>query len=156
MNQDILSTEEAKKTSLNELTVAEVESFERFEQKDVLIMGILASREEDQDPIDNAIITKARALKLNTTVPAYKVIAFKPFDPVAKRTEATIEDAAGVQFKVSKGAPQIILSLVYNKEAVASRVNELVNNFAAKGYRSLGVSGNQYHYCFREKGTLWA
>jgi len=137
---DILCADKTGTITKNELTVAEVESFERFDQKDVLIMGILASREEDQDPIDNAIIIKARALKLNTTVPAYKVIAFKPFDPVGKRTEATIEDTAGVRFMVSKGAPQSILSLVNNKEAVVSRVNELVNNFAAKGYRSLGVA----------------
>jgi len=151
---DILCADKTGTITKNELTVAEVESFEGFAEKDVLIMGILASREEDQDPIDISIITKARTLKLNTAVPAYKVIAFKPFDPVAKRTEATIEDTAHVRFKVSKGAPQIILSLVYNKEAVVSRVNELVNNFAAKGYRSLGVAGTDEQGNWKYAGII--
>lgn len=151
---DILCADKTGTITKNELSVAEVESFEGFAEKDVLIMGTLASRDEDQDPIDNAIITKVKTLKLNTSVPAFKIIAFKPFDPVAKRTEATIEDTAGVRFKVSKGAPQIILSLVYNKEAFASRVNELVNNFAAKGYRSLGVAGTNEQGNWKYAGII--
>lgn len=151
---DILCADKTGTITKNELSVAEVDSFEGFAEKDVLIMGTLASREEDQDPIDNAIITKVKTLKLKIAVPAYKIIAFKPFDPVAKRTEATIEDTAGVPFKVSKGAPQIILSLVYNKGAIASRVDELVNNFAAKGYRSLGVSGTDEQGNWKYAGII--
>jgi H+-transporting ATPase len=70
----------------------------------------------------------------------YKPIDFKPFDPVSKRTEATIEDKNGNHFKVAKGAPQVILSFVANKEAISAEVDEGVNSFAAKGYRALGVA----------------
>lgn len=135
---DILCADKTGTITKNELTVAEVKTFVGFTENEVLRMGTLASREEDQDPIDNAIITKTRALNLFENT--YKTTAFKPFDPVLKRTEATIEDSYGVRFKVSKGAPQVILSLVPDKETVASTVNDTVSGFAAKGHRSLGVA----------------
>jgi len=42
------------------------------------------------------------------------VIHFQPFDPVHKRTEATIKGTDGKEFKVTKGAPQVILELSAN------------------------------------------
>lgn len=42
----------------------------------------------------------------------YEEEDFLPFDPRIKRTEATIRNTRnGEQFKVSKGAPQIILAM---------------------------------------------
>ncbi|VVB90769.1 Copper-exporting P-type ATPase B [uncultured archaeon] len=138
---DILCADKTGTITKNELTVAEVKPFGRFKEYDVLLLATMASREEDQDPIDNAIINKAITLKLHEATPAYKIISFKPFDPVAKRTEATVEGVDGTRFKVSKGAPQVILSLVSDKDEVASKVNELINVFASSGHRSLGVAG---------------
>ena len=43
------------------------------------------------------------------------------------------------QFKVSKGAPQIVLSLVSNKAEIENKVNAIISNFASKGHRALGV-----------------
>jgi magnesium-transporting ATPase (P-type) len=58
----------------------------------VLLFATLASREEDRDPIDDAIIAKANASReIVEAVRHYKVTYFKPFDPVSKRTEATVE-----------------------------------------------------------------
>jgi len=138
---DVLCADKTGTITKNELTVAEVKHFEGFTENDVLLMGTLASREEDKDPIDNAIIARTKTVKsIVEGLGRYKVMAFKPFDPVSKRTEATIEDAEGNRFKAAKGAPQVVLSLVSNKEAIAAKVDEPVNAFAAKGYRSLGVA----------------
>ena len=65
---------------------------------------------------------------------------FQPFDPVHKRTEATVKAADGKQFKVTKGAPQVILALSANAGEVKSAVDKAVNEFAARGFRSLGVA----------------
>ncbi len=138
---DVLCADKTGTITKNELSVAEVKSFEGFSENDVLVIGALASREEDQDPIDNAIFARVKSLNLHTGMPAYKIVSFKPFDPVAKRTEATIEGTDGSRFDVSKGAPQVILSFVYNKDSVSSMVEELVGDFASRGYRSLGVAG---------------
>ena len=70
----------------------------------------------------------------------YQVLHFQPFDPVHKRTEATVEAADGSTFKVTKGAPQVILELSANAEQVTPAVERAVDEFAARGFRSLGVA----------------
>ncbi len=138
---DVLCSDKTGTITKNDITVAEILALEGFTEKDVLLFGNLASREEDKDPIDNAIITKAKTLQLlDGASGIYRTIEFKPFDPVSKRTEATIEDTKGNHFKVAKGAPQVILSLVTNKDVISSNIGEHVDVFAAKGYRALGVA----------------
>ena len=63
-----------------------------------------------------------------------------PFDPVHKRTEATVKAKDGKTFKVTKGAPQVILALSANAGQVKPAVEKAVNEFAARGFRSLGVA----------------
>jgi H+-transporting ATPase len=137
---DVLCADKTGTITKNEIRVTEIAPFEGYTNEDVLVAGALASREENRDPIDDAIIAAASTdFADNEVLLHHKVLAFKPFDPVSKRTEATIEtDKKGV-FKVAKGAPQIISSLVqsYMKpEVIGTRVDA----YAAKGYRSLGVA----------------
>ena len=68
------------------------------------------------------------------------MVHFQPFDAVHKRTESTIKDQDGKQFKVTKGAPQVILALSANAAQVKDAVEKAVNEFAAHGFRSLGVA----------------
>jgi H+-transporting ATPase len=137
---DVLCADKTGTITKNELTVAEVVPFGEFTNNDVLVFSALASREEDQDPIDNAIVNKTKTLgAIAKAIGRYKTEAFKPFDPVSKRTEATVE-ANGARFKVAKGAPQVILSFVSNKEAISAGVDESINALATKGYRALGVA----------------
>jgi H+-transporting ATPase len=138
---DVLCSDKTGTITKNELTVGDVKPLSKLEDNDVLLYGVLASREEDKDPIDNAIIVKAKSLPaLAAPLQRYSVSDFKPFDPVSKRTEATIHGDKGKIFKVSKGAPQAILAMVENKEKVRAQIDEIVDSFAVKGYRSLGVA----------------
>jgi len=68
------------------------------------------------------------------------VVHFMPFDPVHKRTEATVKGRDGKTFKVTKGAPQVILALSANVGSVKAAAEKAVNDFAARGFRSLGVA----------------
>ncbi len=139
--EDILCSDKTGTITKNEITISETVPFGEFNEKDILLFGTLASKEEDRDPIDNAIITKANSLNLTDKLSnTYKVTKFKPFDPVSKRTEATVEDANGKHFMVSKGAPQVILSLTKNKDSISKNVTEHVDAFASKGFRALGVA----------------
>jgi len=138
---DVLCSDKTGTITKNELTVGEVKPLDKFSGQAVLLYATLASREEDQDPIDNAIIAKTKNIQLPFgTLEHYKVSEFKPFDPVSKRTEATVAEGNGNRFKVSKGAPQVILSLVSDQGAISAEVDDSVNSFAAKGYRALGVA----------------
>jgi H+-transporting ATPase len=137
---DVLCSDKTGTITKNELTVAEAQAFGAFEIDDALLYGTLASREETHDPIDDAVITKARSIKaVADALGGYSVVDFKPFDPVSKRTEATVQSRDGARFKVSKGAPQVVLSLVSNKAEIENRANEIITAFASKGHRALGV-----------------
>jgi H+-transporting ATPase len=137
---DILCADKTGTITENNLSVAEVKHMNGFTDEDVLLFAGLASRAEDQDPIDTAVIAKAASLKLTEKGKSYTPISFKPFDPVSKRTEATLEDADKKQFRATKGAPQVILSLIAAKNVISDEVDRSVNAFAEKGYRALGVA----------------
>jgi H+-transporting ATPase len=138
---DVLCSDKTGTITKNELTVGEVTAFDGFTSNDVLMFGDLGSREEDQDPIDNALMAKTKDLQnVVSSLGRYRSVEFKPFDPVSKRTEATIDDGDGNRFKVAKGAPQAILELVGDREAIRANVEKRVEELAAKGYRTLGVA----------------
>ena len=63
-----------------------------------------------------------------------------PFNPTDKRTEATVRAPDGSVFKVSKGAPQVILRLAHNKDELRGRVETAVQELADRGFRALGVA----------------
>jgi P-type E1-E2 ATPase len=79
---------------------------------------------------------------------------FKPFDPVAKHTEATMKGADGALFGVAKGAPQAIFALVEDQDAIRSNLEERVDAFAAKGYRALGVARTDANGNWRFAGLI--
>jgi H+-transporting ATPase len=138
---DVLCSDKTGTITKNELTIGETKPYGKFTENDVLMFSMLASREEDQDPIDNAILAKTKNVPaIVEAVDNFKITAFRPFDPTSKRTEATIRGEGNSQFKVSKGAPQAILALVENKKSVSDKMAEDVDAFAAKGYRALGVA----------------
>ena len=57
-----------------------------------------------------------------------------------KRTEATAKGKDGKTFKVTKGAPQVILTLAALAGKAQVEVDKAVEAFAARGFRSLGVA----------------
>jgi H+-transporting ATPase len=63
-----------------------------------------------------------------------------PFDPVDKRTEATIKDVSGKIFRVTKGAPQVILALTKLAGSDLAKASQTVNSLARRGYRTIGVA----------------
>ena len=63
-----------------------------------------------------------------------------PFDPVVKRSESVIESNDGRTFKVSKGAVQVMLALIENKnDGIIDEIKEKIEMLAVQGYRTLGV-----------------
>ena len=138
---DVLCADKTGTITKNELTVGEVRPLPGYTQDDVVVYATLASREEDKDPIDDTIIAKARSISGGPDrIASSTVEGFKPFDPVSKRTEATVRQGSAPPFRVSKGAPQAILGLIQGDGGVKETVDKSVDEFAAKGFRALGVA----------------
>lgn len=138
---DILCSDKTGTITKNELTLGVTKFYDKFTENDVLLFSALASREEDQDPIDKAILVKAKSAQaIADKIDNFKIAGFKPFDPVSKRTEVNVQVENGSHFKVSKGAPQVILSLVEDKASISGQLKEDVDGFAQKGYRALGLA----------------
>jgi H+-transporting ATPase len=148
---DILCSDKTGTITKNELTIADVVPFGNFTKNQVLLFASLASNAEDQDAIDNAILEKSSGIsEIKDLLTNYTIKDFEPFDPVSKRTEATVLDEKNNTFKTAKGAPQVILKLASNDQSLQSKVNHKVVEFAKKGYRALGVaragSNNKWQY----------
>ncbi len=137
---DILCSDKTGTITENKLSVGDVITYNSNSEKDVMLYGLLASLEENNDPIDNAIIQKARQIVAADVIKEWKVKDFKPFDPVSKRTESTVTSKSGNTIKVSKGAPQVIAALVDSAEECLECIDEDVDKFAARGFRALGVA----------------
>jgi H+-transporting ATPase len=134
---NVLCSDKTGTLTKNELTLGEPYCVEGVDRAQLILAASLASRREDQDPIDLAVLSGNSQIPVPTET--YWVTHFQPFDPVSKRTEAEV---AGPQarFRVTKGAPQVILELCVNRPQVETQVASTIQNFAQRGFRSLGVA----------------
>ncbi len=134
---DVLCADKTGTLTQNKLSLGDPFSVNDIPADKVILYAALASRADNKDTIDLAVLG---GVKNDKALKGYQVMHFQPFDPVHKRTEATVKGEDGKQFKVTKGAPQVILGLSTNAGEVKSAVDKAVNDFAARGFRALGVA----------------
>jgi len=134
---DVLCADKTGTLTQNKLTLGDVFGVEGTPTEQIILTAALASRAENNDTIDLAVLG---GIKNKDDLKNYQTVHFMPFDPVHKRTEATLKSKDGRTFKVTKGAPQVILALSSNAESVKVAVGKAIDDFAARGFRSLGVA----------------
>jgi H+-transporting ATPase len=144
---DLLCSDKTGTLTQNRLAIAAHWTAQGVADDQLLNVAALASRSEDNDIIDVAVIAAAGER------PAVHVDQFVPFDPVSKRTEARVRGADGQTFRVSKGAPQVIAALC-DGDDVVDQVNDVVERFATRGHRSLGVAKTDGDGSWRLMGVL--
>ena len=154
-SMDVLCSDKTGTLTKNEISIAKVVPVGNYTEKDVVFYGGLASKEESQDPIDDAFFNYIREdSEIKTLFSKYQILNFKPFDPVVKRTEVKAKDENNNEISVSKGAIQVILSLVEEGQKLENLVNEQGKNFASEGYRALAIAKTNNQNKWEYIGTV--
>jgi H+-transporting ATPase len=148
---DVLCADKTGTLTQNKLTLGDPFCVNGIPADQLIFNAALASRSDNKDTIDLAV---RGGLKNDQALQGYQVVHFQPFDPVHKRTEASLKGKDGQAFKVTKGAPQVIMALSANAGQVQSSVDKAVNEFAARGFRSLGVARAEGEGAWQFLGVL--
>jgi H+-transporting ATPase len=148
---DVLCSDKTGTLTQSKLTTGKPFVLGDMTAEKLILNAALASREEDQDAIDLAVLS---GVKDRSQLDSYQIEHFQPFDPVHKRTEAKVKGKDGSEFSVAKGAPQVILSLDPESDQIKDQVNEAINEFATRGFRSLGVAHKNGNGRWRFQGVI--
>jgi len=125
---DVLCADKTGTLTRNELKVVDVVALADFDQARVLGLAALASSEADQDPIDAAVRTAAKAVPQST---AERLVRFVPFDPATKSSEAFIIDRDGTERRIVNGAFEVIAKAA----ELPANARYLVDSLAGQGHR---------------------
>ncbi len=136
---DVLCVDKTGTITMNRLAVTGVIPLEQATESDVLFAGALASQEANQDPIDLAFLTAAKARHVFANPPAVTPVSFTPFDAQNRRTEAVVEQN-GQRYRVMKGAVRTVAQACGLQPVAMAALEARVSESALKGYRTLAVA----------------
>jgi H+-transporting ATPase len=130
---EVLCADKTGTLTRNELTVTTVRPLSGFDEAHLLGLATLAGSDGGHDPVD-AAIRFAAAHNGPSDLP--KRIAFVPFDPTTKMSEATAVDRTGGHLRIVKGAFAVIVGLTQPSPEASTAASEL----EAQGFRVLAVA----------------
>ncbi len=133
---DVLCSDKTGTLTQNRLTLGDPVPSGETRPEELVLAAALASRAETPDPIDRAVF---EGLGSGGIPPGLTVESYLPFDPVSKRSEATVFDGTR-RFCVTKGAPQVVLALCGEDSGDRTGALQAVDELAGRGFRALGVA----------------
>jgi H+-transporting ATPase len=106
----------------------------------VLFQAALAAKwkEPPRDALDTMVLkTSGQDLR---KCDKYEQLDFVPFDPRTKRTEGKLKGPDGNIFRITKGAPHVVMEMCHNKEELRQQVEDKVHELGTRGVRSLALA----------------
>ncbi|GAD96856.1 plasma membrane H(+)ATPase, putative [Paecilomyces variotii No. 5] len=140
---DILCSDKTGTLTANKLSIRNPYVAEGVDINWMFAVAVLASSHNIQtlDPIDKVTILSLRQYPKAREIlrRGWKTEKYIPFDPVSKRI-VTVCRCEGVKYTCTKGAPKAVLQLTKCSKKVADLYKEKAQEFAHRGFRSLGVA----------------
>ncbi|KAI5474748.1 plasma-membrane proton-e [Pseudohyphozyma bogoriensis] len=148
---DVLCTDKTGTLTANKLSLNEPYLGDGVEADWFMTVSVLASSHnvKSLDPIDKVTVLALKDYPgaQENLKSGWKTNKFTPFDPVSKRITAEVEKD-GKKYTCAKGAPNAILKLKNFDKAIVEGYRDKAQEFATRGFRSLGVA-------VKEDGKDW-
>ncbi|KAL6720233.1 plasma membrane H+-ATPase [Lecanora helva] len=148
---EILCSDKTGTLTKNRLSLGEPYTVPGIKSDELMLVACLAASRtlKGLDAIDKAFL---QALKhypdVKKMLPTFKIVEFSPFDPVSKKVSAVVESSKGERIICVKGAPATIMRMVSEagdvEDEVVAGYNEMVTEFARRGFRSFGIARKRH------------
>ncbi|KAJ5573800.1 plasma membrane ATPase 2 [Penicillium hispanicum] len=140
---DILCSDKTGTLTANKLSIRDPYVAEGVDIDWMFAVAVLASSHniESLDPIDKVTILSLRQYPQAREIlrRGWQTEKFTPFDPVSKRI-VTVATCDGTRYTCTKGAPKAVLQLTNCSKEVGDLYKAKAQEFAHRGFRSLGVA----------------
>ncbi|MCW6159903.1 MAG: plasma-membrane proton-efflux P-type ATPase [Candidatus Micrarchaeales archaeon] len=136
---DVVCLDKTGTLTKNELEVEEIVPLFGSSEKAVLRAAAFASRESDKDPIDIAVLKRARNAG---ALPAhYEYESFAPFQPATKMSSAVVLSGSE-KTRAAKGAATVIARMCRLTARQRAELDTMVASLSLRKFRTIAVAEN--------------
>ena len=123
----------------NKLSISEPFNYGKFSKQEVLFYGSVASRKEDNDEIDNAVIDGFNKYDTGDLSTDYRLVKFTPFSPSTKMSQGDVM-INNRRISAIKGFPAVVIKKCSLDPIETKKITASIKEMSSKGFRTIAVA----------------